>query len=108
MKGKEFEEKALEYLKSKGYKIIGRNIHSRYGEIDILAELEGKKVLVEVKGGNSFNPVENFTKRKYEKLIKTAYEILENEDFRIDLIVVYKDKIIHYKNVGLDYGEENF
>ncbi len=108
MKGKEFENIAIEYLKRKGYEIIGRNIRSKYGEIDILADYKGRKIVVEVKGGRCFNPVENFTKKKYEKILKTAFEILGNEDFQIDLVVVYKDKIIHYKNVGLDYGEEDF
>ncbi|RUM29828.1 MAG: YraN family protein [Aquifex sp.] len=105
MKGREFETLAEEYLKSKGYKILGKNIHTRYGEIDILAEYDGKKIVIEVKGGNKFFPVENFTKKKFLKVLKTSYEIFEGEDFQIELIVVYKNKIYHYKNLGIDYEE---
>lgn len=32
------EEKASEYLKQQGYKILHRNYHTKYGEIDIIAE----------------------------------------------------------------------
>jgi len=106
MKGYYYEKLVAEYLRGKGYKILARNLRSPFGEIDILAEDNGKKVIVEVKGGRAFNPVENFTRRKFNKLLKTAYYLLGEEDFRIDLVVVYKGKITHYKSVGYDYGGE--
>ena len=34
--GKKGENYVSEYLKEKGFKIIYRNYHSRYGEIDII------------------------------------------------------------------------
>ncbi|WP_461830016.1 YraN family protein [Aquifex sp.] len=104
-KGKVFEDIAESYLKSKGYTILGRNIRTPFGEIDILAEIKGKKVVVEVKGGTAFNPVENFTLKKLERVYKSALYILESEDFQIDLIVVFRGKIDHYKNVERFYGE---
>ncbi len=104
-KGKLFEDLAEEYLREQGYTILGRNIKTPFGEIDILAELNGKKVVVEVKGGNTFNPVENFTPQKFERVFKSALHLLENEDFQIDLIVVFRGRISHYKNVERFYGE---
>jgi len=105
MKGEKFETLAETYLKSKGYKILGKNIHTRYGEIDILAEYKGRKIVIEVKGGNTLFPVENFTKRKLLKVLKTSYEFLKGEDFYVELIVVYRNKVYHYKNLGINYEE---
>ena len=104
-KGKVFENIAENYLKKKGYTILGRNIKTPFGEIDILAEINGEKIVVEVKGGTAFNPVENFTLKKFERVYKSALYILRSEDFRIDLIVVFKGRIDHYKNVERFYGE---
>ena len=104
-KGKLFENIAESYLKSNGYTILGRNIRTPFGEIDILAELNGKKVVVEVKGGEVFNPVENFTPKKFERVLKSALYLFESEDFQIDLIVVFRGRISHYKNVERFYGE---
>jgi len=104
-RGKPFEDLAEEYLKRQGYVILGRNLRTPFGEIDILAELKGKKVVVEVKGGNAFNPVENFTFSKFKRLINSAYYLLGSEDFQIDLVVVFRGKISHYKNIERFYGE---
>ncbi|NPB07483.1 MAG: hypothetical protein GXN96_00980 [Aquificae bacterium] len=106
MKGFHYEELAVSYLRSKGYRILGRNLRSPFGEIDVLAEDSGRKVVVEVKGGEAFNPVENFTGKKLQKLVRTAFYLLGSEDFRIDLVIVHRGKITHYKSVGYDYGGE--
>ena len=104
-KGKKFENLAESYLRKNGYTILARNVRTPYGEIDIIAEFKGKKVIVEVKGGNSFNPVENFTPEKFERVLNSALYLLKNEDFRIDLIVVFRGKLTHYKNLERFYGE---
>ncbi|MCL1829470.1 MAG: YraN family protein [Oscillospiraceae bacterium] len=43
------EERAAEYLKNKGYKIIGLNFSCRFGEIDIIASYGVYVVFAEVK-----------------------------------------------------------
>ena len=48
-RGNQGENKAFDYLKSKGYSIIARNWRSRYGEIDIIAFKNNTLVFVEVK-----------------------------------------------------------
>ena len=73
------ENKACEYLKKLGFKIIERNFRKGYGEIDIVAidQSEKEKVLVfvEVKTrtSNSYgSPLEAITYWKLKSLIKTA------------------------------------
>ena len=60
---------------------------------------------MEVKGGNAFNPVENFTLKKFERIYKSALYLFESECFQVDLIVVFKGRISHYRNVERFYGD---
>lgn len=43
------EEKAANFLKSSGYKIIAQNYKNRFGEIDIIAREKDTVVFIEVK-----------------------------------------------------------
>jgi len=108
-RGCEFEELAVRYLESMGYKILARNYHCREGEIDIVAQEGEDLVFVEVKGGRSEDhgyPGERFDRRKLSRIIACAYRFMEergmNATFRIDLIVVVSDSLDHFKNVGFD------
>ena len=47
--GKVSEEKAVKFLKKKGYKILEQNYVNNIGEIDIIAKHKGIYVFVEVK-----------------------------------------------------------
>lgn len=95
------EEKACEYLKKSGFKIIERNFRKGYGEIDIVAidpTVASEKVLafVEVKTRTSSSfgtPFEAITYWKLKTLIKTAqfYKLTHPnlpESLRIDAIAV--------------------
>lgn len=94
------EEKACEYLKKLGFKILERNFRKGYGEIDIVAIEQTKygKVLVfvEVKTrtSNQFGtPLEAITYWKLKSLIKTAqyYKLIHPrlpESLRIDAMSV--------------------
>src|SRR3989338_10372465 len=74
--GSDGEDRATEYLISKGYKIIDRNYRKKYGEIDIVARSPEKiLVFVEVKtlkapqGSTSgLMPEDNLTGPKMLKL----------------------------------------
>lgn len=69
------EQYACEYLKTKGYRILARNYHSRYGEIDVIASNDRYLVFAEVKTrspGAIAQPQAAVTKSKQQKLIKTA------------------------------------
>lgn len=95
-KGDKGEKLALEFLKKRGYRIIGRNFHSRVGEIDIIA-LEGNTlVFIEVKTrwSKKFgSPQEAVTPRKLHSIAKTAnyYKILHPnlpDEMRIDVLAI--------------------
>ena len=69
------EEKAARFLTEQGYTILERNFHSRYGEIDLIAEDQDFLVFVEVKLRASTShglPEETVTLRKQEKLLRLA------------------------------------
>ena len=96
------EDKACEYLKKIGFKIIDRNFRKSYAEIDIVAidptEGKGKEVLVfvEVKTrtSNAFGtPLESINYWKLRSLTKAAqfYKLTHSnlpDGLRIDAISV--------------------
>ena len=53
-KGNIAEDRACEYLRSRGFRIIDRNVYNRFGEIDIIALKDSVLHFVEVKSGNAF------------------------------------------------------
>jgi len=119
--GPEGEKVAVDYLKSKGYKIIEQNYTNnsgrQLGEIDIIAKEKDILVFVEVKTRNFKNysqtlPEENITSSKLRKLSKIANQylyqnkILDNP-YRFDAISVWlnyenrKAKIKHIESIYL-------
>lgn len=84
------------FLKEKGYRIIGRNIRSPFGEIDLVAEDHGTLVFIEVKTrwGNAFGwAEESVTRKKRERLIRLAsWYVLEKrraqQNVRFDVLAV--------------------
>ncbi len=93
------EKLARDFLKKKGYKIIGSNFRSREGEIDIIARKKDYLVFVEVrtKASTGFgSPEESVTFAKKEKLISSALTYMSEhrdlpESWRIDFIAVELD-----------------
>lgn len=90
------------YLKKKGYNILEKNYHSRYGEIDIIAQDDKYLVFVEVKSRKEDTIVkglEAVNNNKMIKIIKTAYQYLSQKDLnlqpRFDVCEIYfiKNKI---------------
>lgn len=103
------EEKAANYLISKGYKIIDRNYRTKIGEIDIIAIISGVLVFVEVKSRTNINygyPYEAVNWKKQDKIIKSSFIYMKQKRFnnyqiRYDIIEVYleeKTKIKHIEN----------
>jgi len=75
------EEIASLFLKLKGYRVLGRNLRSRSGEIDILAEESGCLVFAEVKlrgPGSISSPLEAVDRKKRERVVKGARYLLGN------------------------------
>ncbi len=78
--GKKGEEFAAEYYRKLGYTVREMNYHSRYGEIDVIAENDFQIVFSEVKTRSSntrTNPREAVDKKKQQKLTLTALKYLE-------------------------------
>ncbi len=88
------EDAVCQYLRERGMRIVARNYHSRYGEIDLIGETGEYLVFVEVKTRRSARfgtPGEYVDKRKQERLIKTALEYLGQSDraARFDVAEVF-------------------
>ena len=95
--GKIGEDKAIAYLKSKGYSILHRNWRSGKFEIDIIAENEEYLVVVEVKSrkdGYLLHPVESVGKSKMRNVILAAekyifaYDVQKETRFDVISVVV--------------------
>ena len=90
------ENKACEYLRKIGFKILERNYRKSYGEIDIIALDHDVLAFIEVKTrtSNQFgSPLEAITYWKLKSLIKTAqyYKMTHPklpEALRIDAVSV--------------------
>lgn len=92
---------AANYLESHGYKIIAKNFRVRSAEIDIVAEIDGVIVFVEVKTRSDMKhglPVEAVNFRKQQKIIEAAGVFLQDEKYfdkacRFDVIEIYSDGV---------------
>lgn len=90
------EEHIVQLLKDRGCTILERNYHSRFGEIDIIAEDGVCLLFVEVKTrteGGMTEPFEAITPQKQQKIILTAgnyiVEHRPNLQPRFDTAAVY-------------------
>lgn len=106
------ESQAVAWLEERGYQVIGRNLHTPYGEIDILTRMEDHLVFVEVKTRRSTRfgrPEDAVTKRKIQHLVESAEHYLQEhpdlgEDWQIDVIAIQVDpktdrtEITHFEN----------
>lgn len=97
------EKASAEYLQNKDYTILKRNFHSRFGEIDIIAEKNNTICFIEVKtrkNSRFIRPAQTVNYSKRQKIIQTAKWYLsrnfsENKAYRFDIIeVIYYDSYI--------------
>ena len=105
LSGKDGEEKACNYLKSKKYKILEKNNRCLYGEIDIIAKYNNTLVIIEVKYrksakfGKGYEAV-NYTKQ--QKIIKTLQYYINEKNVkmpvRFDVISIDDNEITHIEN----------
>lgn len=111
-KGVTGEDLTADYLVSRGYTLVARNYHSRYGEIDLIAQNETYLVFVEVKArkSNRFSaPREAVTPAKQRKIRETALCYLTHRPTelqpRFDVAEVYLDR---EKSCAVEYYENAF
>lgn len=92
--GKWGEDFTTEYLTQKGCEIIGRNVRTPYGEIDIIAKQGDVTLFVEVKTRTTNKmglPEASITPRKQEHMIACAENYAadnEIETWQIDMISI--------------------
>ena len=117
--GRESEELAIKFLKSKSYNILETNYYTRFGEIDIIAQIsDSLLVFIEVKSDNSgrvgyAGEKVNFT--KIQHIQKTAlhytstHSFTDNMEMRFDVITLFKKnnqtQIEHYENAFIPNSE---
>ncbi len=121
--GKWGEELAVEYLIERGYSIMGQNVRTPYGEIDVIAQQQeppcGESppravvVFVEVKTRSSTAygfPEEAVTREKRAHMLAAAQGYLQIhpellDGWRIDVIAIQRSgsksapEITHFENV---------
>jgi len=114
--GKKGEDMATDFLVKKGYRILERNFHCLYGEIDIIAMKKRTIVFIEVKTRTSSSfglPIESITHHKLTAIQAASYLFRQaHPEFsgstRIDAIVIllHKDRTInsleHLENISFN------
>ena len=94
--GKLGEELAKKYYQNSGYKIVETNTRKRFGEIDIIAQSNGKTIFCEVKTRSSDrfgSAVESLTYTKKKRILRMIrYYCLKNkvsdENIRADFVAI--------------------
>lgn len=103
------ETLASQFLTQKGLKILGRNLRTRLGEIDILAADGQTLVIVEVKTkrhARQGTAIEMITPTKQRKLVLLTQEIqqkYQSDNVRVDAVAIDGSvdnlQIKHYKGI---------
>lgn len=96
MVGRWGENLAVEFLKEKGFEILGRNVRTAYGELDIIGIYQGVIVFFEVKARTTDEfgmPETSITLQKQQHLIQSAEAYLQTHeelkgDWRVDIIAL--------------------
>jgi putative endonuclease len=94
--GRAGEEAAAAFLTARGFRVLNRNYHTPFGELDLVALApEGALVFAEVKAGAASDPRPRFTPRKVKRVYAAALYYLEHEregedlDWRFDFLAVF-------------------
>jgi putative endonuclease len=104
------ENMAVKFLVKHGFTVLDRNYTKKWGEIDIVAEKEGKLYFIEVKSVSrenldavpretldSYRPEDNMHPWKLQRLSRTiqtyllSKKIPEEVEWQVDLLVVFLD-----------------
>lgn len=93
------EDQAVDYLQKHGVVILGRNIFTEYGEIDLLGVKENILLFIEVKTSRTRKygfPEVSVTVRKLEHMSKAAQKYIQDHDelsnnWRIDVVSIELD-----------------
>ncbi|MGX3011156.1 YraN family protein [Helicobacter sp. 23-1044] len=103
-KGAFAESSAKEFLQNSGFEIVACNYFTRYGEIDIVATKDSVYHFIEVKSGKNFNPLQNVTPKKLNRIIDSIHIYLANHAldvaFCVDVISIKNGEIEFFENIS--------
>jgi putative endonuclease len=105
-KGRKGEERAIQFMEEKGYKMIAQNYRFKRAEIDLIFQKENLIVFTEVKLRSKVffgMPEEAVDEKKAERIIDAAdnyiYETDWKGDIRFDIIAIYDRKeVCHFED----------
>ena len=110
------EAVAAEYLRKKHYKIVASGFHSRFGEIDLIAQNRKFLVFVEVKlrKSDAFAQAMEFVHLKKQSRIRSTAQLyiaqhdLDELQPRFDVIEVYAPQGLKTKAPKIQHLEDAF
>lgn len=109
------EDKAAEYLRKKGYKVIAMGYRTRMGEIDIIAENRKFLAFVEVKlrKSNKFGAAAEYVDAtKQHKITITALSWLQRNPTkrqpRFDVVEIYAPEGMETRDPVINHIENAF
>ena len=82
--GAQSEDRALDYLRGRGFRLITRNYRTSGGELDLIGIIDHELIFVEVRSRTNadISPIETIGISKRSKLVSAAREFLQNEGFQ--------------------------
>jgi len=106
-KGNIAEDKACEYLCSKGFEIVEKNFYAKkLGEIDIIATKNDTYHFCEVKSALDYETaINNISPSKLSKIKRSTHYYLQSKKldvvYCIDAIIIVDNEIEHLENITL-------
>ena len=108
--GRRAEDRAAGYVASLGWKILGRNVTNRYGELDIVAEDGPELVIVEVRYrtlGDVQSPIDSVGPKKLRALVNAGRALVRDMEWpgfwRIDLVGITADRFADESGWSLEH-----
>ncbi|OGT63714.1 MAG: YraN family protein [Gammaproteobacteria bacterium RIFCSPHIGHO2_12_FULL_45_12] len=95
--GQQFELEAYQFLHERGLRLLARNYHCYFGEIDLIMRDQQDLVFIEVRSRHHTqygSAIESVTQHKTRKIIKTAGHFLMKKNWtdkmncRFDVIAI--------------------
>ena len=105
LKGKQGEERAIQYLEQCGYTLLARNYRCGRSEIDLIARHEDTIIFIEVKFRTNAGfgwPEEMVSPAQQERIVRAAETYLLQHNFhnhiRFDIISILGNQIEHFQD----------
>ena len=110
--GRRAEDRAADHVRTLGWRVLGRNVTNRYGELDVVAMDEAGRelVIVEVRYrtiGEVQSPLDSVGPKKLRTLVRAGQALADelgwDGPWRIDLMGVTADRDADESNWKLEH-----